>query len=344
MTGDQHAQRPPVTLGPLGTWFPGTSVEVTDLPELADLPPARRQHALSLGIDRVHDAGDLSEVDLAERAARDALTRTGIGPDQVDVLLYVQGRAPEYLLSSEATRLQARLGTHAALTVGVGELGCVSVSAAFTLAAALLRGDPRHRRVLVVTAGKAATTARYRAPMTILGDGAAAVVVSRETTGRYHLVDHELRSDGRYSDLFRINYRDRPQPQWAEECADEATYSFRLAVESRNRFTETNAAVLDRNGIPVSALGAVLMQNLAVGAFRFWEEALDLPIDPVCADNLAGHGHLGSLDVLLNLEAKAASLAPGTPVLVMNSSPVAAWSSALFRRAVDSDQREAGLR
>ncbi|MEU0538410.1 3-oxoacyl-ACP synthase [Nocardia sp. NPDC005978] len=327
----------PITLGPAALVFPETTCAVADLAELELLPEQRRAHALALGIDRIPCAPDSSELDLAAEAASAALTRSGLPAAELDVLLLVGGRAPQYLLASEATRLQHRLGATRAFVTSVGDLGCVSISAAFTVAAALLRGSDQVRTVLVVTAAKAPTPARYRAPMTLLGDGGGAVLLTKDTpAGRYELTDHLVHSDGRYADLFRIDYRDVPVRDWTEDCADEATYSFRLAVESRKRFEAMNAEVLARNGLQLFDIESVLMQNLSAGAFAFWEEALGVRIDRACRDNLARYGHLGSLDVLVNLELAAAQQHPGDYALLMNSSPVAAWSTTLLRRLPDS--------
>lgn len=325
----------PVALHSIALWFPDDEVTVAGLPELDQLPVAQREHALSLGIDTVRIGIGQSESDMAHAAATALLRAADIDPTQLDALLLVQGRVPQYLLASEATRLQHRLGATQAFTTGVGDLGCVSISAGFALASALLRGDPHCHNVLVVAAAKTPTRARYRSPMTLLGDGAAAVLLTTSGTGRYELVDQIVRSDGKYSDLFRIDYRDVREADWTEECTDEPTYSFRLAVESRKRFTDINAALLGRNGVEHDRVGTFLMQNLSAGAFAFWQEALDVPIDPVCRANLARFGHLGSVDVALNLEAAAASQRPGDYAVLMNSSPVAAWSSALLRRLPD---------
>ncbi|WP_280467335.1 3-oxoacyl-ACP synthase [Nocardia cyriacigeorgica] len=321
-----------VTLGPVALSFPDTSLAVTELPELSELTPARRAHALALGIDRVRCAAGDDESEHAIRAAETALERAGLDASELDALLLVGGRAPKYLLASDATRMQHRLGAHNAFVAGVGDLGCVSISAAFTMAAALLRGDDRCRTVLVVAGARTPTRARYRAPMTVLGDGGGAVLLGKDGRGRYELVDHLVRSDGRYADLFRIDYRNGPDRAWVEECADETTYSFRLAVESRKRLARMSQEILSRRGLRLDLLDAVLMQNLSAGAFTFWEEALEVRIDRACHRNLADYGHLGSLDMLVNLESAAATLAPGEHALLLNSSPVAAWSASLLRR------------
>ncbi|MFZ2174796.1 MAG: 3-oxoacyl-ACP synthase [Rhodococcus sp. (in: high G+C Gram-positive bacteria)] len=330
-----------VTLETIALWFPDDYVRVTHLPELEELPGGQREHALALGIGTVPAGEGRTEVDMAYAAAAQALRQAKVDATELDALLYVQGRVPQYLLASEATRLQHRLGAHTAFTTGVGDLGCVSISAAFALATALLRGDARCRNVLVVAAAKTPTRARYRPPMTVLGDGAAAVLMTGSGTGRYELVDQIVRSNGKYADLFRIDYRDIPEADWIEECTDEPTYTFRLAVESRKRFTEINAELLERNGVGQDKVGSFLMQNLSAGAFAFWQEALDVTIDPVCRRNLERFGHLGSVDVALNLERAAATQSAGDYCLAMNSSPVAAWSSALLRRLPDTNPERA---
>ncbi|MFD0418679.1 3-oxoacyl-ACP synthase [Streptomyces sp. NPDC127108] len=322
---------PPVTIGHVGTWFPDT---VRTLDGLTDgLPAAQRGHARALGIDEVRVADGLTESDLAVRAAEATLRATGTEAAELDALLLVQGRAPQYLMASEATRVQHAIGAHRALVSGVGDLGCVSVSAAFSLGTALLRGMPGFRRVLVVATSKAAAPARYRPPMTIVGDGAAAVLLTTsEVPGPFELVDQSLRTDGAFADLFRIDYRDVPERDWAEKCANEPDYTFRLAVRSRKEFLALNEDLLRRNGLTGDDITTHLMQNLSGGAFGFWQEALDVPIDPVCGRNLSRYGHLGPVDVLLNMADTAPALAPGAHALVMNSSPVAAWSSWLVRR------------
>ncbi|MGX1776963.1 3-oxoacyl-ACP synthase [Nocardia brasiliensis] len=322
----------PVLLGPVATWFPAATAAVSGLAELDALPAARRDHALALGIDTVRTADASTEVDLAAEAAQAVLAEAGRSADEIDALLLVTGRAPEYLLASEATRLQHRLGARRAFTTGVGDLGCVSVSAALSMAAALVRADPHCRSVLVVTAAKTPTPQRYRPPMTLLGDGAAAVLVTAAGPGRWEFVDQIVRSDGKYADLFRIDYRDIPSDAWTEQCADEPTYSFRLAVESKKRLEAIIAELLNRNGIPADAVGPIIMQNLSAGAFAFWEEALDRQVDKACRGNLAAYGHLGSMDMLVNLETAAATRAIGEYALLVNSSPVAAWSAGLVRR------------
>ncbi|MFD7117745.1 3-oxoacyl-ACP synthase III family protein [Streptomyces sp. NPDC056641] len=280
----------------------------------------------SLGIDTVRADDRVSAVDLCEHAARRVLDRSGVDARELGALIMVESRAPETLLSSEATRLQHLLGAGAATTLTVGGLGCVSISAALITARGLLAGDSALDNVLVVHGSKPAAAVRYRHPVTVNGDGGQALLLSRR--GPVRILDIAQRTNGHYWDLFKVKYRDRPTAQWREECGDPATYSFRLAMETRGALSAMLREVLERNGLRPADIRGYLSHNLSAGSFTFTEESLGIDILPVCRENLRRYGHLGSNDVFLNLYTalERKELATGDRVVLINASPVAAWS------------------
>jgi 3-oxoacyl-[acyl-carrier-protein] synthase-3 len=103
-------------------------------------------------------------------------------------------------------------------------------------------------------------------------------------------------------------------------------------MHSRLRLGQLVEGVLADAGVERSAVRATLMQNVTASAFTFYEQLLGLPIHDVCRDNLRRLGHLGAMDVVLNLQHLLASgdVATGDLVLVLNNSPVAAWAATLW--------------
>ncbi|WP_242587237.1 3-oxoacyl-ACP synthase [Streptomyces sp. MST-110588] len=299
---------------------------MAELPETAGLGPAERGVALGLGIERVRADDSVDAVTLAERAARGALAAARLTPQDADALIVVESRAPQTLLSSEATRLQHLLGADRAITFSVGGLGCVSLTPALLAARGLLAADPATRHVLVAHGSKPATPGRYRHPVTVNGDGGQALVLSR--TGPVRLLDIVQETNGAYWDLFHVAFRDRPTARWREECQDPAAYSFRLAIETRNRLRALLGGLLERNGMCPGDITGFISQNLSVGSFGFTEEALDVKLLPVCRENLREYGHLGPNDIFLNLYSavERKELAVGDRAVLINVSPVAAWS------------------
>jgi len=314
----------------LGIYMPDRAVKVSELPELDVLTDVQRQVCADLGIDEIRADDSMSTTDLAAMAARDALAGAGLEAADLDGLVLIESRAPHTLLSSEPARLQALLGANRAVTFSVGGLGCASVGPGLITARGLLAGDQDLHNVLVLHGSKPATPARYRHPVTVNGDGGVAVIAGR--TGRIRVLDIIQESNGEYWDLFGVEYRDRPFARWREECADPMAYSFRLAIETRNRVTDLHRRILDRNKMRAGDVAVHLAHNLSQGALRFTEEVLDVTMAPACRDNLRQFGHLGAADVLVNLHSELAAgrIGEGQRALLLTVSPAAAWSLLLI--------------
>ncbi|MEU4522011.1 3-oxoacyl-ACP synthase [Amycolatopsis sp. NPDC024027] len=316
-----------IALAASAWYLPDTALAVAELPELATLSDVERATCAALGIDRVPADDTLTAAELAARAGRRVLATAGLDSGDVDVVLTVEPRAPQTLVSSEATRLQAMLGAGRAMAFSVGGLGCASLTPALLAASGLLRADPDLANVLVLHGSKPATPGRYRHPVTVNGDSGGALLLRRR--GNLRIRDILLETNGAYADLFRVEYRDEEFARWREECTDPAAYSFRLAVETRNRLRALVTRLLGRNGLSPADVPCWLTQNLSTAAFRNWSEAIGVPIAKACFGNLARYGHLGPNDVFFNLSsARETGEFDGRAVL-LNISPAAAWSALL---------------
>jgi 3-oxoacyl-[acyl-carrier-protein] synthase-3 len=306
-------------------WYhPDHQIDVADLPELSALTEAERENCLGLGIKGIRADDELGAFELMARASRRALADAELEPQDIGALIVVESRAQETLMASEATRLQALLGLRDAITVSVGGLGCVSITPALLTARGLLAADEELRHVLVAHGSKPATPSRYRHPVTVSGDCGQALILSR--TGPVRVLDILQETNGAYWDLFQVAYRNRPTEQWREECSDPHTYAFRLAVETRNRLRGLHHRLLDRNDL--EGRGHYFSQNLSDGSFRFCEEALGIELHETCRQNLRRYGHLGPNDVFLNYFTAAEQ--DGRHAVLLNISPVAAWSAVLL--------------
>jgi 3-oxoacyl-[acyl-carrier-protein] synthase-3 len=246
----------------------------------------------------------------------------------------VQSRVPEFLMASEATKIQAAIGASTAMTFSVADLGCVSINAALITAESLLLANETINNVLIAHGSKPPTLRRFRRPVTLNGEGGFACLVSATGEGP-RVLDLKLETNGEYWDLFHVEYRDKAVSEWVETCKNPKAYSFQLAIESRNRFRTINEEVLSRSSLTIDNVDHFIMQNLSLGAFNFYEEFFKIRFAKACHENLKAYGHLGSMDILFNLETgiTTGEFSAGDKVLIMNNSPVAAWSSALVEIA-----------
>ncbi|MBT2408584.1 MULTISPECIES: 3-oxoacyl-[acyl-carrier-protein] synthase III C-terminal domain-containing protein [unclassified Streptomyces] len=318
-----------IGLGAIDVWLPQKRIAVPELAELETLSGAQRQAVAAFGIDTVAAADGRSATDLAVESVRRLLARDDVDAAGIGALLVVGSRAPDYLMSPESTRIAREAELDVGLSFSVSDLGCVSISAALLTASALLSATPDWSSVLIAHGCVPPGTSRLRHPVTVNGDAGLAVLVRRQP--RLRILDVAIETDGSYWDLFRVDYRDVPSEQWREQCTDLTRYSFELALQSRARLRKLNELVLTRQGRTFADVDHVVMQNVSMGAFRFYEEIFDVEIARACYDNLRTLGHLGSVDIIANLAAGVDSgeFAEGDLILVMNNSPAAAWSSML---------------
>jgi 3-oxoacyl-[acyl-carrier-protein] synthase-3 len=311
-------------IGTIHCVLPDEFAAVPELPELSLLGREEADFVAGSGIRTVGVFADTPAAELAAAACRK------LAAEPVDVLLLVAPRAPDVLLGSDAGHVQAASGTGATVAFTVDGLGCAGSSAAWGLAADLLRADESRCGVLIAHASRPTGADRVRFPVTVIGDGACAMTVVRG--GRPVLRAHRMRTDGAFHDLFTVDYKQVPAYEWREECASPDRYRFELAMRSRLELGGLVDAVLADAGVGRGDVAATLMQNVTAGAYDFYESLLGLAIHPVCREHLASYGHLGAMDVVLNLDRLLAmgELGRGDLVLVLNNSPVAAWAATLW--------------
>jgi 3-oxoacyl-[acyl-carrier-protein] synthase-3 len=317
-----------IGIGAISCVLPAELVPVSTLPEYPLLAPEVSEFVDRSGVRTVGVFDDVSGADLATMACRDLLAGRSVDPD---VLILVAARAPDVLLGSDVGKVQADSGLASTVAFTVDGLGCTGSSAAWGLAADLLAAQPARRAVLIAHASRPTGVDRVRYPVTVVGDGGCAMTIVRD--GRPALLAHRLETDGSFHDLFEVDYRGAPWYEWREECRSPDRYRFDLAMHSKLRLGRLVDEVLAEAGVHRAEVGATIMQNVTDSAYEFYESLLGLAIHPVCGRHLTRYGHLGAMDVVLNLDRLIAGgdVASGDHVLVLNNSPVAAWAVSLWQ-------------
>jgi 3-oxoacyl-[acyl-carrier-protein] synthase-3 len=133
-------------------------------------------------IERRRMAADSSSYDLEEAAARDALSRAGVEPADIDVVL-THTVVPDYLVQSSACLLHGRLGLPARCFTMQVDATAFSFLAQLELARHLIAGGARHALIVQSCgASRLIDPASHFAPL--FGDGASAAVVGPVAAGR----------------------------------------------------------------------------------------------------------------------------------------------------------------
>ena len=312
------------------TYTPGTPVSIHNLQEKGTLSESELAYFTTCGINTIYDSGDITSYELAKGACEKLLQETGTEASSIDLIIYIQSRMPEQFISSEATRLQYDIKANNALSFAISNLGCADSSMALKLAKDFLVANRKANNVLICYGNKLFSNYRFRYPVTIMGDGGVAALISK--TDDHVITDMHIETNGHYWDLFKLEYRDKSFDQYKEECSDIRKYGFELAIESKNRFKQINESILKRNGLAMTDINHFMLQNISSGAYEYYQSAFDISISPICSVNLTQYGHLGAGDIFLNYQTGMESgiFQKGEKVLIMNNSPVAAWSTLLM--------------
>jgi 3-oxoacyl-[acyl-carrier-protein] synthase III len=312
--------------------FPSTTININQLPNYNQLPAGHKTLFDSCGITQVHTDDETHfTTDLTLQAAQKLCTKNKLFPEKIDVIIHLQARSPDFLTSSTATKIQHELKAHNAICFTLSDLGCVDIATAVMLANNLLCANKKYKNIIITYCSRPIAQDRFRYPVTIIGDGAMALLITSGAKNK--IIDYALEVNGKYWNLFYTDYKNQQTQNWQEKCRDIYEYSFGLAIESKNRFAAINEKLLKKNKLSYDKINHFIMQNISLGAFRFYEDLLKIKFAPVCYKNLKNYGHLGPMDIILNLNSgiEAGLFKKGELLLLMDNSPVAAWGSMLIK-------------
>ncbi|GAB3295952.1 ketoacyl-ACP synthase III [Hymenobacter humi] len=250
-------------------------------------------------------AADESVADLCEGAARQALERAGVRPDELDLLI-VATDTPEYVSPSTAAVLQHRLGATGAGTFDLNA-ACAGFVTALDVAAKYVMSDKRYNRVLVI-GGYAMS--KYldltdKKTVTLFADGAGAVLLTAATDTDRGFLTSRLHTEGQYASWMGIYAGASHQPVTAEVVArNDHKLKFvhrfpkQLNPEVWTRLAEEMA---DDIGVSPRAVDHYVMTQLNVHAIHETLDRLGVPHNraPLVMDR---YGYTGSAAIPMALD------------------------------------------
>lgn len=156
------------------------------------------------GIETRHIAADSEDTsDLCVHAAKAAMEKAGLTPDDIDFIM-VGTASPDYVVPSTACLVQSKLGcTHAgAMDFSAG---CSGYIYGITLAAQFIRSG-LYKHVLVIGAEVLSRLVNWadRSTCILFGDGAGAAIMGPVEDG-YGYIASELGSDGNLGGILNLS-------------------------------------------------------------------------------------------------------------------------------------------
>lgn len=260
-----------------------------------------------LGIDSVflqgEAAGETSS-NMAVAAGRGALERAMIPPETVNVVVEFSIMPQEYLVPvwNMGNKVQAEVGAPKSFVVGFSGGGSSNFMIALSSAAAMLSENEELKTALLVAGDVTIPGNRVlhpSDPVTVLGDGASALVLQRGAPGGI-VIDTELWSDGDNHDVCYIPGGSLVNPE------DITLYRMQLDKARYDAFPKAatlrgmSDRLLARAGLAMADVAFVICANISAQDEAMLQDAFDHKISPVCAANRQKHGHLQGTDFALN--------------------------------------------
>ncbi|HEY2712603.1 MAG TPA: 3-oxoacyl-[acyl-carrier-protein] synthase III C-terminal domain-containing protein [Chthoniobacterales bacterium] len=263
--------------------------------------------AARLGIKQVHlQKGAVNETasNMAVAAGREALERAKVDPQTVKVVVEYSIMPQEYLVPvwNMSNKVQAEVGAAKSFVVGFSGGGSSNFMVALTSAAAMLSENEELKTALLVTGDTTIPGNRVlnpEDPVTVLGDGASAVVLQRGAPGSV-VIDTQLWSNGANHDVCYIPGGSLAHPDNIDLYRmqlDKARYDSSLKPETLRRISDE---LLTRAGLSLSDVACVLCSNISAQDEAELQKNFENKVSQVCATNRELHGHLQGSDFPLN--------------------------------------------
>jgi len=298
---------------------------------LAPLTPRARQMAVeNLGISRVRVCGARRPTDMALEAAREALRLAGIQPRDLDFILDFStfpGEGPQTI--SLAHWLSAELGAETSLNLAFRGGGCGALHLAIKTALGWMALDSNIRTALLVTGDGAPQANRSLLPVTIQGDGASAILLSRDAAQGPVLLGVEAMTLGHLHDAIAL----RQTSGRIEIVADAVAIEQRLMPIVYLHLYRLVNKVLAANSLGIRDVDHFVYSNISQRDRDGFRRMLGLAEGSLPVTRMAEIGHTFASDLIVNYVdlLNENRILPGQLILFASSGVGFTWGVSLAR-------------
>jgi 3-oxoacyl-[acyl-carrier-protein] synthase-3 len=284
------------------------------------------------GIERRHFAAEgQATSDMGLRAARAALDKAGLRPDDIDGIVLATS-TPDYTFPASATMIQHGLGMTHGFAYDVQAV-CAGFVFALANADAMIRGGLA-KRVLVIGSETFSRIMDWtdRGTCVLFGDGAGAVVLEAQdgagTSDDRGILSCDLNSDGQYRDLLYVD-GGVGTTGTAGQLRMQGNLVFRHAVE---KLAKTAHISLDKAGLTPSAVDWLVPHQANARIITATAQKMGLPMDKVIL-TVADHGNTSAASIPLALSVADGQdrFAPGDLIVTEAIGGGLSWGSVVLR-------------
>ncbi|WP_297055944.1 beta-ketoacyl-ACP synthase III [Thermosulfurimonas sp.] len=317
-----------------GRALPSRVLTNRDLEQMVDTSDEWITQRTGIKERRVVAEGE-SNSQLAIAAARKALERAGVAPEELDLII-VATLTPDYLMPSVAILVQQALG---AWKAGAFDLSatCSGFLYALSIADKFVREVPE-RRILVIGSEVLSHKTNWedRTTCVLFGDGAGAAVVTGSPDGRRGVLSTHLHADGSLWHLLTLKGCGSLYPPCDSRIPREDYF---IRMQGREVFKQAVRAMeavaleaLEANGISPSDISLLIPHQANIRIIEYLRERLGLPEERVFVNiHRYGNTSAASIPIALDEAQEEGRLSPGDLVLMVSFGGGFTWAAVLLR-------------
>lgn len=260
--------------------------------------------ANQIGINHVHVFEGKWRSQLALEAAKECLLKTGLNANEIDVVVDFSVLPQDYVVPSwcMSNKIQHELGAGKAFNLGFGGGGTTNLLTALKFVVSLIRTEKVNTALLISTdvALPGNRVINQDAPLTVLGDGASALIVSKDTRV-CEILNIELWSDGRQNDVLCIPGGGLAHPDRLDLYRlriDAEGYSEESSLQNLKSLTERAA---EKAGTNLDDVTIFINPNISAKDRRKFSQVFGLSEDDSFGENRRQYGHIQGTDFVINL-------------------------------------------
>ncbi|MGC8891783.1 MAG: beta-ketoacyl-ACP synthase III [Candidatus Saccharicenans sp.] len=277
---------------------------------------------------------DQASSDLGVEAAKMALKRAKLTPEDIDLIL-VATNTPDTIFPSTACWIQKKLGVKEIPAFDL-QAGCTGMLYGLIVSEGLIISGSCRRILLIgVDVLSKITNWQDRSTCVLFGDGAGAFILE-ESNNESGLLSHFWGADGSLGELLILPGGGTLHPTTEQTVKDKLQYLqmkgndvFKHAVK---RMGESAIEALKRAGLDKSQVDYLIPHQANLRIIDATGERLNLPKDKVMA-NIAKYGNMSvaTIPVALHELIEAGKLHPGQIIVLVAFGAGFTWASAVYR-------------
>jgi 3-oxoacyl-[acyl-carrier-protein] synthase III len=304
-----------------------TRVETT----LAPLSALSRQKAKEgLGLSRVRVCGAKQPYDLVLEAASTAIAEAGITAKDINLILdysTLPGEKSQGL--SFAHQLSAELGAETSLNLSFKAGGCGALHVAIKTALGWMSADENIRTALLVTGDSPPHDNRSLLPVTVQGDAASAVILSREGTEGPLLLGVEAMTLGHLQGAISfVRTNGRLEIVVDARCIEDQV----MPIYYLNLF-RVMQKVLSASSVNLKDIDHFIYSNISLRDREGFRKMVGLPAGGLPPTPMAEYGHTFASDLVINYVhlRREGRIRPGQLLLFASAGIGFTWGVTLAR-------------